>query len=90
MKTHKSFYEFVKEEQDWIESVISFDEDSNLTQDIIKTLQEHGVDTGSFKSSFNADTKKREIRVFNKRVEDLELIFKADKYSGLSIKKYEE
>jgi len=85
-----TFKEFLKEEQDWIESVITFKEDSQLTQKVLKALQDNGLDTGSIKSEYNAKTKKRQIRIFNKTVEDLESLFKKDEFSSLTIKNYEE
>lgn len=85
-----TYKEFITEEDEWIESVISFKEDSQLTQKIIAKLQQIGVDTGSLKSTYNAESKQREIRVFNKLTSELNNLFDKDEYAGITIKKYEE
>jgi len=85
-----TFGEFLIEQEDWIESIISFKEDPQFTQKIISKLQQIGVDTGSLKSSYNAETKQREIRVFNKLTSELSSLFDKDEFAEITIKKYEK
>lgn len=84
---HTSFEKFLLEEnEEYIESVLVYPNDTSLHQKVMNKIMNHNIDTGSIKQEIDSKNNKRIIKIFNRSVDELKTIFKENEFASVIIK----